>query len=397
MKNLRDYKTIIERREAIEQNLTISLKNIGYYSLDDEIAGSKNCENMIGVAQVPMGIAGPLRLASARSGQAPHGYYIPLATTEGALVASVNRGCKAITESGGASVNSHRIGATRGSVFYTGSIAANQKLYLWLKFHEKQLAIAAKQTSRHLTFQKHVIKTVGKYAFVRFYFDTQDAMGMNMATIASQKIAELIEKETKIPCLSIAGNFDIDKKPAWLNVIENRGIKVWAEATINEQILKTVLKTTAQEIYRVWLAKCMIGSAMSGSLGFNAQYANIIAALFIATGQDAAHVVEGSMGITTTEVITREKGNNLYISVYLPDLMVGTVGGGTSLETQKEALKILGVSGGSPPAGGGKNAIIFAEIAGAAVLAGELSLLSSLAEGSLTTAHQKLARGKGEG
>ena len=147
-------------------------------------------------------------------------------------------------------------------------------------------------------------------------------------------------------------------------------------------------------MHEVWLAKCMIGSAMSGSLGYNAQYANVVSSLFLATGQDVAHVVEGSLGITTTEVVKRKGETDLYVSVYLPDLMVGTVGGGTGLATQQEALKLLGVAGSSPVGEEGKNSQRLAEVVAAAVLAGEISLLSSLEEGTLAKAHETLGRGK---
>ena len=216
---------------------------------------------------------------------------------------------------------------------------------------------------------------VGRYRFVRFVFDCQDAMGMNMATIASQALVAYIEQETGVTCLALAGNFDIDKKPAWLNFIENRGTKAWAEVTVPERVLKNVLKTTAQKVYDVWLAKCMIGSAISGSMGFNAQFANVTAAVFLATGQDVGHVGEASMGITTAEIIG---GEDLYMNVCLPDLMVGTVGGGTGLSTQKEALAIIGVDTSQK----------LAEVIAGAVLAGELSLLSSLEEGTLSRAHR---------
>ena len=238
---------------------------------------------------------------------------------------------------------------------------------------------------------------VGKYRYVRFVFDTQDAMGMNMATIATQKLVAFIETNTQAKCLSVAGNYDVDKKPSWLNLIEGRGIKVWAEVVIPESVVKAVLKVTPQIFYEAWLAKCMYGSILSGSLGFNAQFANIVAAVFLATGQDLGHVGEGSLGVTTTEVISSQftvgsgqKKNDLYVSVYLPDLMVGTVGGGTGLPTQQEALNLLGVAGGDR----GSNSKRLAEIIAAAVLAGEISLLASEAEGTLAKAHQKLGRGK---
>ncbi len=386
--NIRDYKTVADRRKALEKELKVNLKHIGSFTLDEAVASTRNCENMIGAAQIPMGVAGPLRLARARSGQAhDKEYYVPLATTEGALVASVNRGCKAITRSGGATVDSHRVGATRGPVFKVKNLEESRALYEFLEHHFEELKHVAGATSGHLTLKKISSRGVGKYRYVRFAFDTQDAMGLNMVTIATEAIAQFIEEKTGAECIALSGNFCVDKKPAWQNVINNRGIPVWAEVTIPAHVLTDVLKTTAQKAYDVWLTKCMLGSAIAGSMGFNAQFANVIAALFLATGQDPGHVTEGSMGITTAEVVHE---NDLYVSIYLPDLMVGTVGGGTGLATQKEALELLGVAGGN----NGKNAQQFAEILGAAVLAGEISLLSSLEEGTLAKAHQTLARGK---
>lgn len=386
--NLRSHKTVKTRREAVEKELGVSLRNIGTYSLDDAVASTRNCENMIGAAQVPIGVAGPLRLARARSGQAHQKQcYIPLATTEGALVASVNRGCKAITQSGGCIVDSYRVGATRGPVFKVAGLIENDKLNTFLQDHFGDLQEIARDTSRHLTLTKFFSRGLGKYRYVRFVFDTQDAMGMNMATIATDDLVTFIENGTGAQCVSIAGNYDVDKKPSWLNMIEGRGIKAWAEVTIPMRVLRDTLKTTAKAMYEVWLAKCMIGSAMSGSMGFNAHFANVIAALFLATGQDLGHVGECSTGVTTMEVVDR---NDLYVSVYLPDLMVGTVGGGTGLATQKEALELLGVAGGNE----GKNAQRLAEIVAAVVLAGEISLLSSLEEGTLAKAHERLGRGK---
>jgi len=373
--NLRDFSSVEKRRKAVEKEFGVNLKNIGSFTLEEGAASAHNCENMIGAAQVPLGIAGPLRL---RSGQA-RDYYIPLATTEGALVASVNRGCKAITESGGAMVDNYRVGATRGPVFRVNSIAESTLLATFLVKHFKELKSVAEKTSHHLTLKKIMTRGVGKYRFVRFVFDTQDAMGMNMATIATDAIVTAIKEKVGVRCVALAGNYDVDKKPSFLNLIEGRGIKVWAEVTLLSKVLRNVLKTDAKKMYETWLAKCMIGSAMSGSMGYNGHYANIVAALFLATGQDLGHVVEGSLGITSAEI----QGEDLYISVYLPDLMVGIVGGGTGLATQKEAMSLLGV----------KNSQAFAEIVGSAVLAGEISLLASLSEGTLAQAHKQLARG----
>jgi len=368
------FKNNSVRRKFLEKEAHISLENIGAVFVDDE--DEVHCENLVGGISVPLGVAGPVKIAGEYTGGE---YYIPLATTEGALVASVNRGCKAIRESGGARVFSYSVGVTRGPVFDVGSIAGNRKLFRWLKKNEDQIEKVTQATSKHLMYKKMMIKSTGSYVFIRFYFDTDDAMGMNMATIATEAAVKLIEKETGFTCLSVAGNFDADKKPSWLNFIDNRGKKVWAEVIIPKNVLQKVLKVTAQELFDVWLAKCMIGSAMSGSLGFNAHFSNIVAALYIATGQDPAHVVEGSMGITTTKVLPN---GDLYASVYLPAVLVGTVGGGTHLKTQKEAVSILGI----------KNSLELAEVLGGAVLAGEISLLASQAEGSLGKVHKKLGR-----
>lgn len=290
--NIRKYKTVIERRNALEKELRVDLKNIGSFTLDESVAATRNCENMIGVTQIPLGIAGPLIIQS-------NSYYIPLATTEGALVASVNRGCKAITESGGAIVDSYKAGVTRGPVFRVNNLSESKKFCKFLEEHIEDLKKVATGTSGHLRLEKISSVGVGRYHYVRLNFDTQDAMGMNMVTIATNAIASHIQTKTGILCLAVSGNYCVDKKSAWQNIINNRGTVVWAEATFTKHVLSDVLKTSAQKVYDVWLAKCMIGSAIAGSMAFNAQFANIVAALFLATGQDVAHVVEGSLGVTT--------------------------------------------------------------------------------------------------
>lgn len=380
-KSLRDFKNASERRTYLEEIAQVNLQNTGNFTFQEEQVNGKNIENLIGAAQIPLGIAGPLRIKN--SELRSKDIYIPLATTEGALVASVSRGCKAVTESGGVNVWAENNGMTRGPVFYTGSLEKSKKLRQWFATNSETIKKVTESTSLHLIFKKVDIKMLAEYVFVRFSFDTADAMGMNMVTIATQKAVELIEKETGIQCLALAGNFDIDKKPAWMNFLHNRGYAVWAEAKIQKEVLKNVLKTTAERIFDVWLGKCMLGSAMSGSLGFNAQFANIIAAIYIATGQDPAHIVEGSLGVTTAKI---QESGDLSLSVYLPSVIIGTVGGGTGLPTQKEALEILGVKGEG-------KALQFAEIIGGAVLAGELSLLASLSEGTLAKAHKELGRG----
>jgi len=372
--NLRNFTTVQLRKEALEKELSVSLVAIGETLKDGE--ETIHCENCIGAVSIPIGVAGPLQLSGEKVNRQ---VYAPLATTEGALVASISRGCKAITESGGATVLAYEIGTTRGPVFHTGSIQKSKELFSWVKMNEEKMRAVAESTSSHLKYKKVTVKSIGAYVFMRFYFSTGEAMGMNMATIATQKIIELIEAETGRPSLTVAGNYDIDKKPAWLNVINCRGKEAWAEAIISKEIVQTVLKTTPQQIFDMWLAKCMLGSAMSGSMGFNCHFANVVAAFYLATGQDAAHVVEGSAGITTTKVL---ENGDLYISVFMPAVMIGTVGGGTKLKTQTEARNIIGVS----------SSIEMAEVLVGAVLAGELSLLASLSEKTLAKAHRQLGR-----
>lgn len=370
---LSQFKSSEERRKFLENTLHIDLNSIGTALTDED---GIHCENLIGATTLPLGVAGPLKIKGDREEKE---CFVPLATTEGALVASVSRGCKATDQAGGISVFVYRAGTSRGPVFDVKNLTGYRKLSDWINAHEDLLKKTAEQSSHHLKLREIKIQGTANYLFVRFNYDTQDAMGMNMVTIATTKIVELITKETGVACLSVAGNYDIDKKPAWLNFIENRGFCVRAEAIVSQEIVREVLKTTPSKIFDVWLAKCMIGSAMSGSMGFNSHYANIIAAIYAATGQDLAHVVEGSMGVTTAKVL---ENNDLYFSVYIPALMLGTVGGGTTLKIKQEALQIMGV----------KKSEELAEVVAGAVLAGELSLVASLAEGSLAKVHQKLGR-----
>lgn len=373
--SLRGFPTAKKRREFIEKELSISLSSIA--STETETNENVHCENLIGASKVPLGVAGPLVFKNLKT----KNVYFPLATTEGALVASISRGCKAISESGGAEVYSILHGQTRGPLFLTGSIKKGLDLKDWIESNRKAIEKEASLTSRHIRYLGAKVKIVGSNTFVRFSYDTGKAMGMNMVTLATEAVSKLIEKELGIKCLSIAGNFDNDKKASFLNIIEGRGFEVWAECIIKEKVLREILHTDAEKVFKVWLSKNMIGSYASGSISFNSHFANIIAAIFVAAGQDAAHVVEGSTGITFCEL----RGDDLYISVNLPSLLVGTIGGGTNLPTQQECLKIMGIEKGS----GSED--LARKIAGA-VLAGELSLISSLSVGTLGVSHKKLGR-----
>lgn len=372
--SLRGFSSAKSRLEFLEKELGINLDHIGNFSFTEESVTGRNIENLIGATQIPLGVAGPLKVNK-------KDFFVPLATTEGALVASISRGCKAITESGGAFAEVELVGTTRGPVFETRGIQHGIKIKRWVEKNFKQLAEHSEKTSSHLKLLKIDSQILGKNLFLRFYYDTGDAMGMNMVTIATQEAVKLVEQKTKAKCIALAGNFDVDKKPSYLNFILGRGKKVWAECILPKKIVANILKVIPREIVEVVEKKCHLGSIMSGSLGFNSHFANIIAAIFAATGQDLAHVAEGSLGVTTAEVL---ENGDLYFSIYLPDLMCGTVGGGTHLPTQQEALKIMGV----------RNVLEYSQVAAATILAGEISLIASLAEGSLAKAHAKLGRPK---
>jgi hydroxymethylglutaryl-CoA reductase (NADPH) len=370
---LNECSNVSERVSFLKNELGTSLSTIQQVVVDsDELI---YCENRIGAVTIPLGVAGPLHIIGEHT---KGSCYIPLATTEGALVASVNRGAKATHEKG-IVISVEKVGVTRGPVLKAKTIGGAKKIEDLIWEQRSELAALVEKNSSHMKLMDVVVKKTGLNVFVRFSFDTDKAMGMNMATIASQKLIEYISSKTNAEIIAVAGNFDIDKKPAWLNSIYGRGYTVQAEAQISAKNVQDILKTTPQQIEEVWKAKCMIGSALSGSIGFNAHHANIVAAFYCATGQDLAHVVEGSLGMTIVEIL---EDGSLYISVNLPSIMVGTLGGGTKLKTQTEARSIMQTN--SP--------YVLAEVLGAAVLSGELSLLSSLSEGTLASSHKRLGR-----
>ena len=384
-KSLAPLDAVQVRREFIEGETNTSLEHIGAFSIDIGRVVERNCENMIGAVQVPVGVAGPVLV----NGEYAHGeFWLPLATTEGALVASVNRGCSAIGKAGGADVRILHDGMTRAPVFAVESIIHAKQVVDWVETHREELAAVAQGTTSHGKLMGIVPYVAGTNVFIRLEFDTKDAMGMNMVTIASAKIADEIAKETGARLVALSGNMCTDKKPAAINGILGRGRSTVAGVALSHDLIARVFKTDAATMVEVNTRKNLIGSARAGAMGFNAHAANVVAAMFIACGQDAAHAIDGATCMTTIDLTP----TGAYVAVTLPSLPVGTVGGGTGVGTQQECLKMLGVAGGGDPPGA--NARKLAEIIATGVLAGELSLIGALAAQHLARAHKELGRGE---
>ncbi len=369
-----------ERRRRVEQELGIDLSAL---TADTETIGHAdevNCEQMIGMVGLPVGYAGPLRTTFS-SGKTID-IHLPLATTEGALVASVNRGCKALTQTGNLRIESTNHGISRSIAWKTrkGAMKAakilEEKRQEWTKI--------AEATSGHLRVLSGDLETREDHVFLTFSADTDEAMGMNMITIAAQAVGDWAERTVEgLALVTVAANVDSDKKPSLRTYERGRGIETIARAFIDNATIKDVLKTTPEKLLEVAKAKLELGSEIAGAIGSNLHAANVIAALYLATGQDAAHVVEGSLADTSLE----ESDDGIILTVRLPAVLVGVRGGGTALPAQVNCLRLLlAEEAGLPPK------IRLAESIAAAVTAGELSLLAAQASHSLASAHRKLAR-----
>lgn len=366
-----------DRRAAAEEFTGAELDYISRYSFEPESA-SKNIENMIGAVQIPLGYAGPVRI---NGDNAQGEFLIPLATTEGALIASISRGMSVINDGGGARACVFEDHMTRAPVLRVDDLDHCRRVMDWIDANMDAINEAVAGTTSHGRLARIDKFPNGRSLFLRCLYETGDAMGMNMATIATEAICRLIERETGAVMVSVSGNMCSDKKPAAINMIQGRGKTVVAEARIPKDIVERRLHATSAAIAETNYRKNLVGSSMAGTLGANAHAANMVAALYIATGQDPAQVVGGSMAITTCEDID----GDLYICVRMPTVEVGTIGGGTRLPFQREALSMIGCLGDG-------KARKLAEVVAATVLAGELSTLAAQAAGQLGSAHAALGR-----
>ncbi|KAH6786192.1 hydroxy methylglutaryl CoA reductase 1 [Perilla frutescens var. hirtella] len=374
------------RREALQRTTGRSLAGLPLEGFNYESILGQCCEMPVGYVQIPVGIAGPLLLDGVE-------YSVPMATTEGCLVASTNRGCKAIMASGGATSAVVRDGMTRAPVVRFGSAkrAAELKLFLEEPLNFEALSLVFNSSSRFGRLQKIKCAIAGKNLYIRFTCSTGDAMGMNMVSKGVQNVLDLLANQfPDMDVVGISGNYCSDKKPAAVNWIEGRGKSVVCEAVIPEEVVRKVLKTDVASLVELNMLKNLTGSAMAGALGgFNAHASNIVSAVYIATGQDPAQNVESSHCITMMEGVNG--GKDLHVSVSMPSIEVGTVGGGTQLASQSACLNLLGVKGASKDLPGSNSRLLATVVAGA-VLAGELSLMSAIAAGQLVKSHMKYNR-----
>ncbi|GLU00124.1 hypothetical protein SLE2022_175160 [Rubroshorea leprosula] len=375
------------RREALQRMTGRSLQGLPLEGFDYESILGQCCEMPVGYVQIPVGIAGPLLLDGFE-------YSVPMATTEGCLVASANRGCKAIYVSGGATSTILRDGMARAPVvrFASARRAAELKFFLENPENFDTLAVVFNKSSRFARLQDIQCSIAGKNLYIRFTCSTGDAMGMNMVSKGVDNTLEFLLRNDfpDMDVIGISGNFCSDKKAAAVNWIEGRGKSVVCEAIIKEEVVKNVLKTSVAKLVELNMLKNLVGSAVAGALGgFNAHAGNIVTAVFIATGQDPAQNVESSQCITMMEAVN--DGKDLHISVSMPSIEVGTVGGGTQLASQSACLNLLGVKGASKDLPG-SNSRLLASIVAGSVLAGELSLMSAIAAGQLVSSHMKYNR-----
>jgi hydroxymethylglutaryl-CoA reductase (NADPH) len=368
------------RRALLTEWTGADLAHVGAYSFDPAVLPG-NVENFIGAAQVPVGVAGPLRV----NGEHADGdYLIPMATTEGALVASYNRGMRLLTECGGVRATVVEEYMQRSPVFcFTGALAARD-FGDWVTAHFTEIKTAAEATTRTGRLCYIGQYQVGPLRYLRFNYTTGDAAGQNMTSKATAAACEWIRANYPgNPRYLLSGNIDTDKKYSHINTLLTRGRRVVAEAVLSREAVRKIMGIEPDDLFR-WRQVMMAGAMLAGSSGNGVHTANGLAAVFIATGQDAANIAESHAAISYSQLLD---GGDYYWSVTIPALIVATYGGGTGLATQRECLELLGCYGAG-------NAPRFAEICAAVVLAGEVSLAAAVIHGDWVNAHERLGRNR---
>jgi hydroxymethylglutaryl-CoA reductase (NADPH) len=368
------------RRDFAAEQTGAKLDHVAHFSQPiDALAG--NVENFIGVAQVPIGLAGPLVV----HGEHARGeFFVPLATTEGTLVASYNRGMRLLRESGGIKTTVVHENMQRSPVFTLGDALEAREFGEWVDAHFDSIRVACETTTRVGKLSRIMQFAVGPLRYLRFDYTTGDAAGQNMVGKATLAGCEwIVANHPKHPQFLLSGNIDTDKKHSAINTLLTRGKRVVAEATIPREKMRAIMGVDTHELFNHRQIS-MAGATLAGSANNGAHAANGLAALFIATGQDAANVAESHAAITYVQL--RENGD-YYWSITLPSLIVATYGGGTGLGTQRECLELMDCYGIG-------KAHKFAEICAAVVLAGETSLTAAIVRGDWVSSHDRLGRNR---
>ena len=366
------------RREFLGSVTGTLPAHVAEYSLDPQRAAG-NIENFIGMAQVPVGVAGPLLV---RGEHARGEFYVPLATTEGSLVASYNRGMKLANQAGGVRVSVVADRMQRAPAFGFDSARDARAFGEWIRSNFDAIAAAAQSTTRAGRLHEIEQFSASRYLFLRFNFSTGDAAGQNMTGRATERACTWIRAHyAGIRSFCLESNLATDKKSSHVNVLTTRGKRVIAEITVPAQTARHVVRTSPQQMFAARQV-ANLGGMLAGVNNNGNHSANGIAAMFLATGQDVANVAESAAALVHTELLT---DGSYYYSITIPALIVATYGGGTALPTQRECLELLGCYGT------GKVRKL-AEIVAATVLCGELSLGSAIVTEEWVAAHERLGR-----
>ena len=372
---------VAQRRRWVEEKTGCRLEHVGAFTLpSEEMRG--NIENPIGAVQMPLAVAGPLLIEGEHAAGT---FYVPLATTEGALVRSYERGMVAITRSGGASarvwVDENRV----SPVFLLDGVAEAHAFAQRVLERLDEVRAVAESTTSHGRLVRLECLPVGREVILNFCFFTGDAQGMNMIVKASEQACRWIQEHLGGPRYYVFSGYNSEKRASGALLGGGKGKKVTAGVHLPAAIVRAVLHSSPERLVDMW-HHTVLGHLQAGAMGYNGHYANGLTALFVATGQDVANVANAAVGITNFE-LTAE--GDLYASVTLPSLTVATVGGGTGLGTSRECLEMLGC------AGGGK-ALKLAEVVAATVLAGELSMGGAIGSGEFVDAHELYGRNRPE-
>ena len=368
------------RCDFISEKTGVNIESISSYSLDPEQVRG-NVENFIGTVQMPLGLAGPLHM---RGEHARGDFYVPLATTEGTLVASYSRGMRAISESGGVRATVVKHSMQRAPVFLFDTALEAREFGKWLQDELDGIRAVAEATTRSGKLVEIEQYPIANMLYTRFCYSTGDAAGQNMTGKATFVACEWIRKTHPLkPKYFLSGAIDTDKKHSAMNLIRTRGKRVIAEFTLKREVAQNLLRVEPADLYR-YRQIAAVGALQSGAAYSGAHSANGIAALFIATGQDEANVAESHAGMTYGQLL---ENGDYYWSVTLPAVICATYGGGTGLPSQRECLEILDCYGAG-------KADKFAEIVAAVVLAGDVSLTAAILAGDWVSSHEAHGRNR---